>query len=174
MKKILLLFTALGALTLSSCTNDDDNVAVVGSDTIAEVFEVNNVFFTAAGNYSITVPLDPVIFNNDVVLVYRLTGTDNQGNDVWSITPNIVYNSFGEARYTSDFSINSVVVYIDSPDYDITLTPQLLQNQVFRIVIVPGSTNGQARAAKPDYSDYNAVIKQYGINESNIKTLKVK
>lgn len=174
MKKILLLFTALGALTLSSCTNDDDNVAVVGSDTIAEVFEVNNVNFTAAGQYSITVPLDPVIFNNDVVLVYRLTGTDNQGNDVWSVTPNIVYNSFGEARYTSDFSISSVVVYLDS-DYDITLTPQLLQNQVFRIVIVPGSSNGQAKSAKAtDYSDYNAVIKQYGINESNIKTLKVK
>jgi len=170
MKKILLLFTALGALTLSSCSNDDD----VKSDTIGEVFEVNNVFFTAAGNYSITVPLDPVIYNNDVVLVYRLTGSDAQGNDVWSITPNIVYNDAGEARYTSDFSINSVVIYLDS-DYDITLTPQLLQNQVFRIVIVPGSSNGQAKSAKvADYSDYNAVIKQYGINESNIKTLKVK
>jgi hypothetical protein len=175
MKKILLLFTALGALTLSSCNNDDDNVAVVGTDTIAEVFELNNVNFVpdADGNYQITYVLDPVIFGNDVVLVYRLTGTDPQGNDVWSLTPNFVYNDFGEVRYTSDFSLNSVAIYLDS-DYLITQTPALLQNQVFRIVIVPGSTNGQAKAAKVDYKDYNAVIKQYGINDSNVKTLNVK
>ena len=177
MKKILLLFTALGALTLSSCSNDDDNVAVVdgGTDTIAEVFEVNNVNFApdVDGNYQITVPLDPVIFGNDVVLVYRLTGSDPQGNDVWSLTPNFVYNNFGEVRYTSDFSLNSVAIYLDS-DYLITQTPALLQNQVFRIVIVPGSTNGQAKAAKVDFKDYTAVIKHYGINDSNVKTLNVK
>lgn len=171
MKKILLLFTALGALTLTSCSNDDD-VIVSGSDTISEVFEVNNVFFTEAGNYSITVPLDPVILNNDVVLVYRLTGKDEFGNDVWSLTPNIVYTPSGEARYTSDFSIASVVIYFDT-DYTPTLQPQLIQNQVFRIAILPGSSNGQARAAKVDFKNYNAVIKAYNINDSKIKTIKL-
>ncbi len=168
MKKILLLFTAAGLLSLTGCNNDDD----VDNDTIAEVFEVDNVTFTSAGNYAVTIPLTPNIYTTDMVLVYRLSGTDN-GNDVWEPIPTSYnFDDGTHLNYYFDFSIDKVVLYLQA-DFDPNLEPGFSQNQVFRIMIVPGyGSNFRTSAnAMDQFKDYNAVIKKYGIKESDIKKL---
>jgi len=62
-------------------------------------------------------------------------------------------------------------------DYNIkTNTPEILTNQTFRIVIIPGdyatySTSG-TKTTPVDYHDYNAVIKYYHIDDSKVEELK--
>lgn len=173
MKKILLLFSAVGMLSLTSCNNDDDNYG--DGDTIAEVFEVANVDFNA-GDYSVVVPLDPEIYNSDMVLVYRLTDDPDTSLDVWELIPRTLYMDNGdEIDYDYNFTTQDVLLYMgvqgDLADY-----PEYTQNQVFRIVIIPGyGSNFRTSAnALDQFKDYNAVIKKYGISDKNVKQLTVK
>lgn len=149
MKKILLLFSAVGMLGLTSCVSDDDDVDY---DTISEVFEVNNVNFTDAGDFTVTVPLDPTIYSSDVVLVYRLAGADPLGDDIWEPIPTSYSLNEGELKFFTDFSVNSVAIYLES-DFDPMLRQDFSLNQTFRIVIVPGYFSNTV-----DTNDFDAVM----------------
>lgn len=175
MKKILLLFAVTGLLTFTSCSDDDDKH---DSDTISEVFEVTDVDFVSSGNYEITVPLNPNIYSSDMLLVYRLVPEQSGSIDVWEPIPVTKYNVSGvngaEIDYGFNFSQADVVIYMGSND-NLANFPEYTQNQVFRIVIVPGYlSNKQSTNAHVDFSDYNAVIKAFGINDKNIKEIKLK
>jgi hypothetical protein len=148
MKKILLLFSAVGMLTLTGCNNDDNG----DSDTISEVFEVDNVNFIESGDFTVTIPLEPKIYSSDVVLVYRLSGSDPQGADIWEQIPTTYFLDEGELNFFTDFSVNSVAIYLDST-FDPMLRQDFSLNQVFRIAIVPGYFSNTI-----DTSDYNAVM----------------
>lgn len=140
MKKIFLFLAVAGTAFLSSCSNDDDrrdNDSFLDNDTIAESFNVNNVNFTAQNGYSIVVPLDPVIFDSDVVLVYRRAFINNVS--VWQPIPRTEYiGAQGEVDYDFNFTTRDVEIFMQTNDFvDITTVPQLTQNQTFRIVLVP-------------------------------------
>jgi len=172
MKKILLLFSAVGLLSLTGCNNDDN----FDQDTIAEVFEVANVDFNP-NDYSVVLPLDPSLYSGDMILVYRLTDDPDTDLDVWQLIPRTLYFDNGdEIDYDYNFTQEDVLLYMganfDLPDVDAAYT----QDQVFRIVIIPGNgSNFRKNANSLDqYKDYNAVIKKYGINDSKVKQLSVK
>ena len=169
MKKILTLFAVVGLIAFSSCSDDND----VDHDTISEVFELQNINFSynATDGYNIYKTLDPVLFEDDVILIYRLAGTIDANTPIWQLIPRTLYpSSTRELDYDFDFSREDFTIYARG-NYDLSLTPSYLNNQTFRIVIVPGSPNGTAKSAQPDYSDYNAVIKKYNIDDSNVKKL---
>jgi hypothetical protein len=77
----------------------------------------------------------------------------------------------GELDYNFDFTRNDINIFLDS-NFDLTtLSPAWAQDQVFRVVIIPGYlTNRNSKAI--DFNDYNAVVKAFNINENQIKTLK--
>lgn len=88
---------------------------------------------------------------------------------VWQLIPRTLYLQQGELDYDFDFSKEDFTIYAGGT-YDLSLTPGYLTNQTFRIVIVPGYFSN--RMANPvDYSDYNAVIKAFNINDKNVKVL---
>lgn len=163
MKKIFLLLATAGTLALTGCRNDDDRIIHPGvdNDTISEVFEVGNVNFVASGNYTITVPLQPQIFTSDVILVYRLSGFDPQGNDIWEMIPTTYNLPQGTLSYFTDFSVNSVSIYLES-NFDPMLRQDFSLNQIFRIVIVPGFFSEML-----DSTDYDSVINS--LREGNIE-----
>ncbi|WP_163398796.1 hypothetical protein [Flavobacterium fluviatile] len=171
MKKILTLFAVVGLFAFSGCSDDDNDVDY---DTISEVFQLSNVNFgyNATDGYNIYEELDPLLFNDDVILIYRKIGTINGTNaPIWQQIPRTIYTANGELDYDFDFSNEHFIIYA-SGNYNLSLTPQFLNNQTFRIVIVPGSPTGSAKSVnKEDYSDYNAVIKKYNIDDSNVKEL---
>jgi hypothetical protein len=175
MKKIIALLAVVGMFSLQGCTTTDPNY--VDHDTIAEVFELKNQNFYNDPNdfpdegYTIYQKLTPNIYPSDVVLIYRLSGTLNSGSPIWQLIPRTLFLSQGELDYDFDFSKEDFTIYAGGT-YILALTPQYLNNQTFRIVIVPGSQSGSAKLAnKNNFSDYNAVIKKYNIDESNIKIL---
>ncbi len=150
MRKIFLLLSVVGTLAFTSCDNDDD--VYIDNDTISEVFEVANVNFVDTGDYTVTIPLNPTIYSSDVILVYRLSGTDPLGDDIWEQVPTRYYLDEGTLDYFTDFSVNSVAIYLDA-DFDPILRQDFSLNQVFRIAIVPGYFSDTVNV-----NDYDAVM----------------
>lgn len=179
MKRILLLLAIVGMTAFQGCSNDDDRI---DRDTIAEVFEINqNTTFTQANGYTINYSLVPPIFNSDMILIYRLSGTSG-GRDIWEALPQTYFFSNGAEflQYTFDFTTANINIYIDS-NFPAEQEPAFSVNQVFRVVIVPGflsnkpaksSDKGTVTPASVDYNDYYAVMKAYGLDDKNVKTLQ--
>jgi hypothetical protein len=167
MKKILFLFALVGITGLTSCEGPEGPAGAPGPD--AEVFELLNVNFAFEnGGYIISQGLNPHIRDADNILIYRLSGTIDQFTPIWQLIPRTIYLPEGEFDYDYDFSPIDFAIYADG-DYDISQTPLYLQNQTFRIVIIPGYFSN--RSASVDFNDYNAVIEAYGIDDTNIKQL---
>ena len=165
MKKIILLLTLVGTFVFQGCTVREETQIIV----LPEVFEVT-ASFSAANNFARLVTLNPPIYSSDMVLVYRLFDVVG-GEDVWRSLPQTVYLTQGELDYNFDFTKYDINIFLDS-NFDLTtLSASWAQNQVFRVVIIPGYlTNRNSKAI--DFNDYNAVVKAFNIHENQIKTLK--
>ena len=171
MKKILTLFAIVGLVAFSSCEGPEGPPGQDGSIP-AEVYEVSNVNFTDANDYNPIIPLNPAIYDSDMVVLYRLAGVDN-GQDVWKMTPELYYFANGTFNfgYNFNFTKNDVSIYLDGNDLA-SVQSSFRTNQIFRIVIIPGYFSNKS-VNKPDFSDYNAVIKKYNIDDSNLKKIQL-
>lgn len=164
MKKIITLLAVVGMFSLQGCTTTDTNY--VDNDTISDVFETNQVSFTSTNNYIVRFNFPGAIYSSDVVLVYRLTGTVN-GNDLWEFLPETHYFADGtrDFSYNFDFTRNDVQIYLEGNDL-LTLDASYRLNQIFRIVVVPGSF-----AASLNKSSYTSVMAALNINESQVQKI---
>lgn len=159
----IIAYVMLGCTKTEVVSNTTDN------DTISEVFELKNVNFAYnnVDGYNIYRTLNPNIYASDVVLIYRLSGTINSNTPIWQLIPRTLYLTQGELDYDFDFSKQDFTIYAGG-NYNLALTPSYLNNQTFRIVIVPGYFSNKVAV---DYSDYHAVIKAFNINDTNVKSL---
>lgn len=165
MKKLVLLIAITTTLLFQGCTTKEE----IHADLLAEVFEVRTSF-TAANNYSRLVTLNPPIYNSDMVLVYRLFDVLN-GQNLWRQLPQAVYLPQGELDYNFDFTRNDINIFLES-DFDLaTLGAFWSQNQVFRVVIIPGYFSNKNKKAI-DFNDYNAVVKAFNIKDNQIKIIQ--
>lgn len=168
MKRILLFFAVIGLITLSSCEGDQGPRGPQGPES--EVFELQNVNFQLNQNnqYTIFRQLNPQLRITDNILMYRLTGTINAQTPIWQLIPRTLFLNEGELDYDFDFSKVDFTIYAGGT-YNLALTPQFIQNQTFRIVIIPGYFSKNAGL---NYEDYDSVIKALHINDSNVTVLK--
>lgn len=153
---------------LQSCTVNEveDNV---DNDTISEVFEVTTSFGTS-NNFSRIVNFNPPIYTSDMVLVYHLYDVVN-GSDVWRLMPQTYYFDNGaELDYNYDFTRYDVNLFLDSNVSLSSFSSSWLQNQTFRIVVVPGYLSGKGIAV--DHSNYDETLKMYGLEDAKIKKLQ--
>lgn len=168
MKKFTLILAFIGMITLQGCSSSNDNV---DNDTISEVFELKNINFGFDGgnSYSIYQTLNPQIYPSDVILIYRLSGTIDSSTPIWQLIPRTLYLNEGELDYDFDFSQEDFTIYAGGT-YDLALTPNYINNQTFRIVIIRGYLSNKMKVGL-DLSDYNAVVNAFHIDQSNIKVL---
>lgn len=162
MKKVITLLAIIGMFSLQGCTTTDNSV---DNDTISTVYETNAVSFLPSG-YSIKYVFPYTIYSSDMVLVYRLTGTVN-GNDLWEFLPETHYFADGtrDFSYNFDFTRNDVQIYLEGNDLG-TLDASFRLNQIFRIVVVPGSF-----ATSLKTTNYASVISALNINENQIQKI---
>ena len=165
MKKIILLLAITASFLFHSCSPKEE----IHADLLAEVFQVTTSF-TAANNYSKLITLNPPIYNSDMVFVYRSFDVIN-GQRVWRQLPQAVYLIQGELDYNFDFTRNDINIFLES-NFDLaTLGATWSQNQVFRVVIIPGYLSNKNKKAV-DFNDYNAVVKAFNIKDNQVKTIQ--
>lgn len=173
MKRIFLLLAIVGITTFTSCDNDPGPQGPQGpAGPESEVFELQNVSFQLNQNneYTIFQNLNPVIFDSDNILIYRMSGTINPQTPIWQLIPRTLFLNEGELDYDFDFSAVDFTIYAGGT-YNLATTPQFINNQTFRIVIIPGYFS---KGSNVDLNDYNAVIKYFNIDDSNVTVLNKK
>ena len=171
MKKFFsLMLIALLAVFVVSCKDDDDD-----RDTYSVVYDIQENFVNSTSPsttdflYGINKSFNSPLSNSDVVLIYR----KNVGVDgAWQLLPKTVYVTAGAFDYTFDFTVNDIQIYADSnfnlTNQDSNFKNAYLNNQIFRVVLVPASAGKNTNV---DYSDYNSVIRYYNIDDTKVKTL---
>ncbi|WP_155907600.1 hypothetical protein [Lunatimonas lonarensis] len=133
-----------------------------GGTILGEVFEVDATF-TAQGEYSVFGEFGFEIFESDKVLVFRLEGVANQ-RDIWRPLPRTVYHTNGIFSYSYDFSSIDFSIYLEG-NFDLAgLEPSFLQNQVFRVLILPADFIN----ARMDFNDMEGLLKMMGVEEADI------
>jgi hypothetical protein len=179
MRKFLPIITlAFASLFIYSCDNDDDVVQteqiVLTVRDVTGTFNTNNGFQIEQG-----LTLQPA----DAVLVYRNINSNTTNSPVWQLIPKTYYLDDvqnlpvgRELDYNFDFTTQDVQIRTEAnfnQSSQITggETSQFLTNQTFRIVLLPAVSGKNANAV--DTNDYNAVIKYYNIDDSNVVNTKV-
>jgi hypothetical protein len=94
-----------------------------------------------------------------------LSGTIDSSTPIWQLIPRTLFVVQGELDYDYDFSKEYFTIYAGG-NYDLALTPSYLNNQTFRIVIVPGAFSSNLKT-----SNYEDVMAGLNINESQIQTV---
>lgn len=175
MKKILSLLAVSLLLLFSNCTREPGPQGPPGVDGVtveAEVYELQNVnfAFNPTDGYNIFRTFDRQLLPPDVVLIYRLSGLINSTTPIWQQIPRTLFVPEGELDYDFDFSKQDFTIYADGT-YNLALTPSYINNQTFRIVVIPGYFAGKSSDNQLDLDNYAEVIKFYGINDKRIKVL---
>jgi len=175
MKKIFILFAVVGLVAFSSCEGPEGPEGPEGipGQSVNRVYELVNVDFgqNAEDGYNISGTINPLLTDASTVLIYRLVGTIDAQTPVWQLIPvEISLTNNRNVYYDYDFSKEDYKIYVRG-NYDLeTTAADFLDDQTFRLVFIPGSFINKS-VNKPDYSDYYKVIKEYNIDDSNVKRL---
>lgn len=148
-----------------------------GAELLPAVIELQPVSFNAANEYQVyfDLPDDLAGHEADVVLVYLLYNTETINGttvDVWRALPLVEPAGTGFFQYGFDYTMFDVRLFLNGTVNLSTIDNSWTQNQVFRVVVLP--TERLARKADIDLTNYEEVVKAYGIDESKIKTVSPK
>lgn len=169
MKKLfpfLLLF--ITSFILFNCKEDDEVQVQVDYPAVYDLRNVNFSYNATDGwtyGQSFTKPL----LDQDYVVIFRQTGTSGNA-PVWQQIPRTLYLDQGELDYDFDFSKNDFMIYAGGT-YDLSTTPQYLNNQTFRVVLVPAVYGKNATSEDLKKLSYEEIIAKYNIDESKVGTL---
>ncbi|MFL9832373.1 hypothetical protein ABS764_16085 [Flavobacterium sp. ST-87] len=171
MKKIITLFAFVGLLAFSACSSSDDFDE--DNDTIPLVFEIESedfVFNNVDGynlSYTFQQWIGDDLYDDETVLIYRLEDVLNSGAPVWQLIPRTLYLDEGELDYDYNFSPIGFKIFAGG-NYNLNLTPQYLNNQTFRVVIIPA-----VFATSLDTTNYNEVMNTLKLSENQVKKVKL-
>ncbi|WP_281323565.1 hypothetical protein [Flavobacterium aestivum] len=175
MKKIITLLAVIGMFAFQGCTGPEGPPGPPGYDgkdgLIAEVFELKNISFVndpmdvPDKGYFIYQKLVPKILDADQILIYRLSDLIDSNTPVWQSIPRTLFLPQGELDYDFDFSKEDFTIYAGGT-YNLGLTPDLINNQTFRIVIIPGYFSKAI-----DKNNYQAVVKALNIDENQVQKI---
>ncbi|MFN4197799.1 MAG: collagen-like protein [Flavobacterium sp.] len=171
MKKLVLLFSAIGMIALQSCEGPAGPPGPPGNPGVnieAQVYEVTRSFNQGNG-FSQLITFNTPMFASDVVLVYILWDVDGN-TPIWRLMPQTVQWDEGDFIYNFDFTRFDVRLFMTSADFPLNiLGPQWTNNQTFRIVLVPGYFGNNLRV---NYNDYEAVMNMIGKTEADVRPIE--
>lgn len=173
MKKIVTLFAFVSLVAFSSCTTTEE-YNVEDNDTYPEAFEIKNVNLSkvADNEYNLKSTFQYEIggnlYDDETVLIYRLTSTINSTTPVWQLIPRTIYfTNNNELDYDYDFSKVDFIITARG-NYVLQNTPEYIRDQTFRVVIIPSDL-----AASMDTTNYTEVMKTLKISESQVQKVEL-
>lgn len=144
-----------------------------GQDALMpQAFELNNINLTRVNDntyeyFSVfNTHIGGELFDDENVLIYRMSGTVNPSTPIWQLIPRTVY--FPDATqlvYDYDFSKVDFVITAFG-NYNLGLKPEFLNNQTFRIVIIPTELLNVV-----DKNNFNQVMSVLELKESQIQQI---
>lgn len=163
MKMYLVLVTALILVSCEGPVGPTGPAGTDGVNIVGEVFEIEGDF-NQAGNFGVSGDYGFDILESDKVLIYRLAGLDQDGNDIWKLIPEVVFHSNGIFTYDYDFTFYDYAIYMNG-EFDLnTLEAAYTDSQIFRVLIVPADRID----VRMDYSNHMAVLEMLGVKEKDI------
>lgn len=169
MKKLfpfLLLF--ITSFILFNCKEDDDVQVQVDYPAVYDLRNVN-FSYNATDGWTYGQSFKNPLLDQDYVVIFRQTGTSGNA-PVWQQIPRTLYLDQGELDYDFDFSKNDFMIYAGGT-YDLSTTPQYLNNQTFRVVLVPAVYGKNATLEDLQKLSYEEIVAKYNIDESKVGTL---
>lgn len=138
--------------------------------------------YTSGIEFSETDEFDLTVSESDVVLAYAYFGAIEDPEDpeniidFWSPLPQSFRSDDGAGTATYDYAYSTLFLFLYmQSQLDLADYPELTDDQVFRLVVVPGEIiNGRKSKPTVDLNNYEEVIKYYQIDDSNVRTVKVK
>ncbi|EON75593.1 hypothetical protein ADIS_3996 [Lunatimonas lonarensis] len=115
--------------------------------------------------------VDGFPFEDDNFLVFIQWGVSN-GRAVWRLMPQLVVFDQGFLNYNFEFSTETISIFIESNINPASIGPEWTQNQIVRIVYMPGFFAGEG--ARMDFSDMDTVMKYLGLTEKDVKRITFK
>ncbi len=134
-----------------------------GSEGFTFEWEVD--FVAPDYNALLSFPSDFTMLESDVAIVYALWGTETvNGTDleIWRQLPQTVFTDDGLLLYNYDFTVSDVSVFMES-DFSLSvLGPNLTDDWIFRVVVIPAQFHDNARTTT-DFSNYYEVVEKFGL-----------
>jgi hypothetical protein len=150
----------------------EDGVNILGA-----VFEVE-ADFNPNENFTrfFSFPTDEIeVFDSDVVLVYILWEVVEDGNgdplDLWRLVPQTVFTPEGAFQYNFDYTVLDVRFFLEGEIDLSTLGNDYTQDQIFRIIVIPADFVNPG--GRYDFSDYEATIRHFGLEETPVKRYRI-
>ncbi|MPS74054.1 MAG: hypothetical protein E2590_13045 [Chryseobacterium sp.] len=178
MKKLFpFVIAAIFSFLLISCDRTEyvDNSTPADYPAVYDLTNVNFSYDSNSGLGTISREFANAMYDSDIVLIYRRVGTSSNA-PVWQPLPQTIYNievgteTNHELDYTFDFTKYDFAIYA-SGTFNLTLRPEFINNQTFRVVLVPAVMGKNANAGDLSKMSYEEVIKKYNIDDSKIGTL---
>lgn len=184
MKRIFtLMFVSVFAFT--SCS-DDGQIGPQGPQgpqgppgeggELAQVIDITGDF-SEGNNYTLTLDFnaeDLEVFETDAILVYLKDGEAGEADglpvEIFRPLPQVYYVESGEVQYNYEFTFFQVDIFMEGTANFDELDAAFTQDQVFRVVIVPGEF---AENSGVDLSNMDAVLNALDIQNSEISNLKM-
>lgn len=194
MKKFSLVLGSLVTLFFISCTGPQGPPGFDGFDgrdgqdgldgepgIQAQIFEVEGVdlFYLDADNVWETVLTfadfsDFEVLPQDAVFVYRFDGSvsfeDGSTDDAWGLIPQNFFLDQGIIQYVSSHTTRDVAVLIDGNFNLANLDIAFTDNQLLRVVIVPGVGTS---TGKMDTSSMTSLMASLGITDKDVKKIQL-
>lgn len=193
MKHFNLVLGSLIALFFMSCTGPEGPQGFDGFDGLdgrdgqdgepgiqAQIFEVEGLdlsYIDADNVWETVLTFEDFtnfeVLKEDAIFVYRFDGSvsfeDGTVEDAWGLIPQNFFLDEGIIQYVSSHTLKDVAVLIDGnfnlSNIDIAFT----DNQLLRVVIVPGV----AASGKMDTSSMTSIMASLGITDADIQKYKL-
>lgn len=165
-----------------------------GAPGTAQILEFQHSF-TAAQNFLLAFAWQDLegfdVDPNDVVLVYRarLLGQDPNFIFSWFPLPQTFTVSqggpsltyvYGQLEFEEDeVVIPGVVIAMEAPTGVLAglneqQAAQFINQQLFRVVVIPGSLVGGKAKVPVDFNNYDEVIRYFSINDKKVQKVKLR
>lgn len=175
MKKIITLLAVVAMFGFQGCEGPEGPPGMPGQDgadgLLGAVYEnsaTNYYNFTVNNNFKIRFNFPELLYDSDVVLVYRLGGVDG-GKAVWEFLPETYYFDDGrrDFSFNYNFTYSYVDIYLNGNDLE-TVPDAYRLEQIFRIVVVPADF-----VSKVNKNNYLDVMSKLNIKEDQIQEIKL-